>query len=420
MLGRLSCLAVFAALGQGQSILDLARKAPPELFADAVIQLVERGELPPSILPEAFEAAKHAKEPVKLVAMQGADGRPGMREAALRANLDALSLEARIVKLTARTDADKAREMFQSLDHPLLQRRPCEDPMVADDAAYFDLAANVPGVSLLTVVGPGNAPGELASFAKLLREDTALTADDFRLLLGALALKMQSAAPDYRGFSMTAEELSTELDGVMERARERGVPADAIGEGARKLAVTQMSTPRCHEELLNGFRFVEWFNGAFGKKLDPIRADETIPRGDLGSATAESYFASGSGKELSDRFQRLRAARGKPEWGAQLADFLRAFAAWKPGGADIDAFHQKMTALHGLYQLIPDGEDREKLAARAVEYLKDNDIERQYPAEWLYQVRSFAESALNAKAKLKEAFRKSGDDGLVLFSALSQ
>jgi hypothetical protein len=399
----LSFLTVFAALADAQTAIELARKAPPELFADAVIKLVERGELPPSALAEAFDAAKQAKEPVKLVALpQLVDGRPAMREAALRADVDALSLQARVVTLMARTDADKAREMFQSIDHPLLERRSCEDPMVADDS------------------GPGSAPGELASFAKLLHTTTALTADEFRVLLGALALKMQSATADYRGFSMTAEALWTELDGVMARARELGVPTDALAEGVRKFTVTQLGTPRCHEELRDAIRFVDWFNHGIGKKLDPIRADETVSRADLGSAKAEGYFQSGSGKDLSDRFQRLRAARGKPEWGMQLAEFLKAFAAWKPDGTEMDGFHQRMTVLHGLYQAIPDGEDRDKLMARTVEFLKGSEIQRQYPAEWLFQVRSFAESALNGKAKLMAAFRESGDAGLVLFERLKE
>ena len=184
--------------------MDLARKAAPELFANAAIELVQRGEAPPTVLQEAFEAAKQAKEPVKLIAMpQFAAGRPGMREAALRAGLDALSLEARAVTLLAKTDPDKAREMFQSLDHPAMERRSCEDPMIADDSAYFDMArlSSGHGVSLMVgESGPGNSPGELAGFAKLLVADSTLTPEEFGLTMGALGLKMQTAAPDYRQF----------------------------------------------------------------------------------------------------------------------------------------------------------------------------------------------------------------------------
>ena len=75
----------------------------------------------------------------------------------------------------------------------------------------------------------------------------------------------------------------------------------------------------------------------------------------LGWARSESYFSSGSGKAITDAFQRLRTALNTPEWNDRLAEFLRDFDAWKPAGAEIDVFHQRMTVLHGLYQVIPPG-----------------------------------------------------------------
>lgn len=422
---RAALLLLVGAAASGQSAIELARKAPPELFADAVIKLVEHGELPASSLTEAFEAAKQAREPVRLLAMpQLADRRPGLREAAGKAGLDALSLEARIVSLLAATDADKARELFQSVEHPRIEARPCEDPMIADVSAYYEMGAKVPGVSLIALIGPANSPGELASFAKLLRTAPSLMPDEFRLLLGALALKMELIPPDYRSFTMTAEELRAELDALAARARELGVPVEGLAEGARKLAVKQLSSPRCHEEFGEAMRFVDWFNRTYGKRFDPIGEDETIAKGALGWAKADGYFDAGSGKQLAQDFQQLRTTVGKPEWGKKLAEFLSEFEEWKPSAgppvSSIDAFHQKMTVLHGLYQLIPPGEDRDKLAARAIEFLKGNEVERQYPAEWLFQVSSFAGSALNGKAKLLDGFRESGDAGLVLFERLNR
>jgi hypothetical protein len=424
---RILCLAMFAALAAGQGVveparkLELARKAPPELFADTVIRMVERGELPPSSLVEAFDAAKQAKEPVRLMAMpQAADGRPALREAALRAGLDALSLKARVVALMAKTDAGKAREMFESIDRPALGARPCADPMIADDSAYFEMAGKLAGLNAMAVVGPGNSPGELASLVKLIRMDKALTPDEFRLLAGALTGKMQTAAPDYRAFTMTAEELWPELDGLMARAREVGVPAEDLAMGARKLAVTQLSSPRCHEEFGEAMGFVDWFNRGFGKRLGPIGLEEVVARGDLGPVQSESYFRFGSGKELAENFQKLRSAAGKPEWHDKLAEIVRQFAEWKPEGEEIDIFHQRITVLHGLWQLIPASEDRGWLLARVLEFLNGNAIEREYPAEWLFQVRAVLDSAPAERAKLLAAFRESGDAGLVWLAAMTQ
>lgn len=97
---------------------------------------------------------------------------------------------------------------------------------------------------------------------------------------------------------------------------------------------------------------------------------------------------------------------------------MKDFSAWKPPGEDIDVFHQKITVLHGLFQLLPPGEARDAAMARAVEVLASGAIERKYPAEWLLQVKSFSSAAMADRAKLFAAFRKSGDAGLEVFVEL--
>lgn len=431
MIARVASLALaaVAAWGQAQSILELARKAPPEFFADAVIKLVERGDVSSSaerraLLEEAFQAARHAREPVRFIAMpRFADGRPRLLEGAGKLGLDALSLESRVVALMAATDPDKARELFQSVEHPLLDARPCADPMIADDSAYYEMAAKVAAADapfLMSVIGPANSPREMVDSARMLRMASALTPEQFRVVLGALSLKMGMVAPDYRSFTMSAAELRTELDGLAARARELGVPIDPLVEGARKLAVTQLSSPRCDEEFGDALPFVDWFNRTFGRRYGAIGEEETVSKGPMGSAQAESYFSTGQARQISDAFQRLRMAAGKPEWRDGLTDFLREFSEWKPEGSAIDAFHQKMTVLHGLFQLIPPGEDRDKLMAMAVDHLQSSGMEREHPAEWLLQVRAFTESALGDRSKLLGSFRKSGDAGLALFAVLNQ
>ena len=333
------------------------------------------------------------------------------------AGLDTLSLQARVISAGGEEDPNKARELFQRVDRPKMAARPCEDPMIADDSAYFEMAAQAP--SLISVIGPGNSPGELANSARLLRAAGSLSADEFRLLLGALALKMETANPDYRAFTLSADALREELEGLMTRARELGVPADALAQGARKLAVAQLSGPRCNEEFGGAGRFVEWFNKTLGKRFEAIGGEETVAKASLGAAKAENYFEAGSGQALSDAFQRLRAVRSRPEWSDRLADFLRQFSEFKAAGADIDAFHQKMIVLRGLMQLVPAGGDRDKLAAQAIGILKQGGIEGQYPAEWLLQVRLLSDATIDGRAKLRAAFRESEDAGLSLFAALN-
>jgi hypothetical protein len=423
------------AAGQTQSIIDLARKAPPEIFADTIIKLVDHGDIPASqrtiLLTEAFQAAKKAREPIKLAALPGvrSDNRAALRDAAGRLDLDMLSLQSRVIKWMASTgdsaDVAKARELFQSIDHPQLETRLCEDPMIADVSSYYEtlaiLAAKNPDPSnlmadLMAAVAPARSPAELANFATVLNKSTALPAEDLRVLLGALALKMTFATPDYRSFTLAGDELRTALEGIATRAREAGVPMMPLAEGVRKLIVTQMSSPRCNEEFGDARKLAEWFNSlsarSFRGTLPVIEKQELQPPNGLGYFKVRSYFDSGEGRQLTEDFAKLRTNL------SALPDFLKDFSAWKPPGEDIDVFHQKITVLHGLFQLLPPGEARDSAMARTVEVLASGGIERTYPAEWLLQVKSFSSAAMGDRAKLFAAFKKSGDAGLSVFAEL--
>src|SRR5580692_7051941 len=59
-----------------QTLIEVARNAPPELTADAIIRLAEDGILPAGeqrseLLEEAFKTAGRAQEPVHLIPVPG-------------------------------------------------------------------------------------------------------------------------------------------------------------------------------------------------------------------------------------------------------------------------------------------------------------------------------------------------------------
>ena len=152
------------------------------MFADAVIKLVQRGELArgelaPDSLAEAFEAAQHAKEPVRLVAMPGlpSDSRAVFRDEAGDLKLDALSLQSRIVSLLFASNPTMAADIFGRMEHPVLEARPCEDPMIADDSAYYEMAARMAPAEWPRLMAQAHSPGELASLAKSLAASPSST-----------------------------------------------------------------------------------------------------------------------------------------------------------------------------------------------------------------------------------------------------
>src|SRR5579872_2909981 len=102
-----------------ETMVATARSAPPEIFADAIVRMVEGGRIPniewqKILLQEAFTSAQQAHEPVRLIAAAGlaSDTRASFRARAGDLQLDALSLEARVLKALLTVDRSMARQMF--------------------------------------------------------------------------------------------------------------------------------------------------------------------------------------------------------------------------------------------------------------------------------------------------------------------
>jgi len=430
--------------------VDLARAGSPEVFAEVVVRLVESGRIPSKelqvdLLTDAFSAASASHQAVRWIAIPGI---PGDNHAAYVARgselkLDALSLESAVLKALITVDPAKARILFQSVPHPTVDARPCEDPLIADVSAYYEIAGelaqsaftpeekekNQNAQFLLTALAGAHSPSEMAPFARSL-SSVALTPSQLELLLGALGAKLQSFAPDYRPFALTLGNLQQELDGLIRQAQAQGVSTDSIVQGVRSYLVTQLTGPRCAEELLGETpSAVAWFNDGIRGALGPITDDEMKPSKRGPMAKMDPFYTSSDEKHILDEFTRLRSTasgglqradlRSSTEWRRLLADLLRDVSSWQPSGSSIDAFNQKANALLGLYQQAPPGEDRDRILSTFLAYLQSASAERQNPAEWLWQVKLLAASAGPDGNKMARAFQDSGDVGLVLYPLLA-
>src|SRR5437660_5586153 len=113
-------LAAAAPLSkETESLIAMARTAPPEVFADTIVRLVKSGriagvESQKALLQDAFAAAMQAHEPVRLIALPGLppDTRASFRGRASDLQLDALSLETRVLAVLLTIDRRQARENF--------------------------------------------------------------------------------------------------------------------------------------------------------------------------------------------------------------------------------------------------------------------------------------------------------------------
>jgi len=430
-------------------VVDLARSAPPEFFADIIVRLVETGRIPArelqvDLLTEAFGAAAQVQQPFRWIGIPNApaDNRPYYLARAGELKLDALSLESRVLKAMLTVDPAKARELFQSVPHPLLDPRPCEDPLIADVSAYYEVAGALAQSSfsadekekgqhlqfLLTALAGARSPGEMAAFARSLGS-VAWSPPQLEMLLASLGAKLQSLGSDYRPFAVSVSALRQELEGLSRQAQALGVSTDALAQGVRAYLVTQLTAPRCAEDLGDTTGAVAWFNGDFRGALSPISGEETKPSKRNGTVKVDPYYDSAEAKQLAAEFTRLRATataglaktdmRSSPEWRRLLTDLLRDASAWQPSGSVIDAFHQKANVMLGIYQRAPPGDDRDRILSMYLTFLESASAEQQNPAEWLWQVRLLVMSAGPDAPKLAHAFEASSDMGLNLYPAMT-
>lgn len=406
-----------------QTLVELARTAPPELTADAIIKLAEDGAIPAGeprreLLEEAFKTAGHAQEPVHLIPVPGLapNTRAIFRAQASDLHLDALSLQSRVFKLLVKTDPEAARRLFDSIEHPALEPRPCEDPFIADASAYYEMAGALaqsdqqPVAFLEAVLVGARSPGDLAAFAQAL-STVPLNPDQRGALLGALAVKMENVAPDYRSFTSSVSVLRTSVQKFQ---------SPALAVGFRRFLTRQMSAPRCDEDFGDATPTVDWFNAEFHGDLAVIGDEEVQPSQRLGGFKSESYFTTADGQHIWDAFEQLKTTLGSTEWRMMLSDSLRDLSDWTPTSAAIDVFHQKITVLQGLFEAIPPGPDRDQVMGQSIAVLQYSGAETRDPAEWLFQVKALAKVAGDDAAELMESFRTSGDAGLMLYSALDR
>jgi hypothetical protein len=407
-----------AAIGP---LVELARATAPEIFANTIADLVEKGAVPDNqsrsdLLEEAFAVAQEAKEPYRVMAIPATpqDTRALHRSKAAELKLDALSLESRMVKEMIRIDRMKARAMFDAVPRPVLDARPCEDPLIADVSAYYEMAAaiaqstfteaqkekNAQVQFLEAMLDGARSPGELLPFLQTINAVT-LSAAQRELLMGALAAKMASIGVDYRPFAMTYEALKAEVEGLS--AADREVLAPAFGG----YVFVQASAPRCGPDI--------------GSKIY-AGEEEIRPSKMAGGIVAESYFQSADSRQIVEELVALRnlPRRGhwEAEWSNRLGDFLRDFSAWNPSEEDIDLFHQRATIFRALLEMTPRGEDYDRILAMGASFLETAAAQQEHPEEWLYQVEMLTGAPGLDGAKMLSLFRASGDPALTLYAAM--
>lgn len=417
-----------------EEILDLARVAPPEFGADALLALVEANLIrSPSrrlaLVEEAFALAGLAGFRQKKRQDFGLRDTPeGFLDHAYSLNRDAESLRFRAVRSALRLDPRRAREWFESVADFRVAAHSCESGLTYDPTAAFEAlgAVVVEGFDanerrsgrqwdfaeryLAGVASPVQVVPAMGLLAKLEapREELARLVATFTEALRRMAADDRAFRDGY-GLVEALEELAEQLHG-------RGLPAGPLVEAVRRHITVNLSGIRCAdsarrseaarrrhraEEVVRRFNESKVRMPPYTlRDIPPIAAAEAEPKEVDGAPRDREYLSPPERRALLEAIQRPRYSaaakpgerpalrsleeRMTPEWTSQLTEVLTKLEHRKRGDDEdeMSFFFSRCMPYYAILELVPEGSTRDGVLRAFVSCLVRSPLQQQAPVVW--------------------------------------
>src|ERR1039457_4334505 len=152
-----------------------------------------------------------------------------------------------------------------------------------------------------------------------------------------------------------------------------------------------------------------------------------------GSARRAGQCESPECRQLAAQFTNLVMApngygltpeqKASSDWGGKLRLYLAALADWTGDDDPVEYFQFKSRFYSELFNLAPNGPERDLLLSTLLAWLQPNVYQRHHRVEWFYPVNALIIHAfadpLGMKATMRE-LRRSSDPVIALFAQLEQ
>ncbi len=442
------------------SVSTLARQAPAEFAADAMIRLASSGKTDPrarvELLTEAFRRAAEAQHPLKLRAsITRGSGTGGFLERAYQQDLDALSLRLRVVEQLLTLDSARARKLFLSIARPEVPRIRCEEIVVYDVGRYYEVLGAVAKLKrggaaklLKDRVGGLTSPAQLAPVAHLLQQ-AGLKDSDLQAFTLSLAASLRDISGDDRSFTYYTAVTGPAIADLIGELKRRHLSPLPLAEAYRLYLVHHLSGDRCADDELIGSAppSINVVTGLpidalgasaaalFAEKilvtpLKPLSEQETTPHTLEGYAAglrscedSECRNANALMRELAfapDGNPLLESQHDTDAWRARLQGLLAALEAWQPAKGQADeVFREKTWVYNNLFSLSP-GASRERVVHSWLDYLKQSRSTVSDREQWLLPVSALVGRAALEPANIKLAaeLRRQDDPVIALYVQL--
>jgi hypothetical protein len=383
----LPCL-LFPAVLAAASIPELASQVAPEIGADALLRVIEKGRVKgipeqKKTIERAAELARLAKEPVLRRPVPGLNA-PKLPDVAL----DRLSLETRAIFALTQLAPEEGAKLFRSVP------RPAPRPVTCADDSYDDITAYA---ALLRVFG---ATEDKLSFIQSLRSHAELAPAvwlaDEEVTRGALTGALARLTGEERLFTGLLPDTL---------AKFRPLPVrDALNDYVKR----NLAAEACRESGEEGWQRRTRAAAAAEFQLE-------LPPPSLG-AGVESHHWLADDRQSQVMFHELLFTRDKttPQWQDKFAAYLQRI---REGNA---SFSRQAEMFAAAYIASPRGLVRETVLTEYVNLLAQSSLQRENPAAWYKQAISLPASVVSLPEAEYEsvlrAYERSGNPGLSLIA----
>ena len=439
-----ACLATAAALDASTAsrppifgdLADSARAQPAEFAADALLRIADAPTVTDvawkrEVLEDAFHLAAGAQQPF---ARRNWTGKPGsLFDKAYAQGLDACTLQSKAVHAMLAIDYKKARELFNEIPPPQIPRLACEDALVYDVSIFYatvgevaarafsakEVAQEEPFHLLERYAADVTSPAQVAPIARMLLGASQKPAQ-FEALVGSFAGALAQLSGDDRSFSAAISgDADAAIADLSAECARRKIDAQPLQAAWQAYAARQAAGTRCADSVAQGPRLT--------------LGDDAQPASAGGSARPVGQCESPECRQLAAQFTSLAMApngygltpeqKTTSEWGGRLRQYLAALADWTQDDDPAEYFQFKSRFYGELFNLAPNGPERDLLLSTLLAWLQQNGYRRDHRAEWFYPVNELIIHAFADPAGMKTTvreLRRCADPVIALYAQLEQ
>ena len=360
-------------------LVERAQSVPPEFAASTLLRVAASPALTDKtwkkeLLMDAFRFGGMSRYPMQrsIIRGHGAESsQASLTSLAYAQKLDRLSLQGMAVKQMIPLDKAKAWDMFNEIQPPNVAKGSCEDLLLDNPSAYYDL---IPLVIKLPVRSMNAETSWMNNFVVLVQSPVELPlimnaigrsivlSEQWNLLGASLAAVLDRMSGDDRAFTSSLPEVQEKL-GLTEQMMRSWANPEPLIVAHRNYLDRHLKEPRCGEN----------------KNL-PVFADAS-------RAQFMHLMFGSTSRGLSDADKNTEA------WRDEFQAYLRIILDAKPQSAETEEafFLRKAGMLTAAVTMVPTGAERDKAVVQFLAYLANENMQQANFLLWFDQLAKLAD-----------------------------